>query len=256
MKIRKITKMKSGKYKIEFDNNTKLVTYDNIILENNILFKKELDDELYNKLYNETLDYNLYSKVLKYVLIKIRSLKEIRKYMDKLQINEEEQFKIISKLETNNFINDSKFAEAFIADKINLSNIGPNKIKKELLEHNIDELTIDEYLSKYDNDVFEEKIIKLIDKKSMNPKNSNYVLKNKITNYLIDLGYDLNMIKENIDKVNFNSKIALEKDYNKLFKKLALKFNGDELIKQIKVKLYQKGYSLDEINQFLDEVTN
>ena len=154
MKIRKITKMKSGKYKIEFDNNTKLVTYDNIILENNILFKKELDDELYNKLYNETLDYNLYSKVLKYVLIKIRSLKEIRKYMDKLQINEEEQFKIISKLETNNFINDSKFAEAFIADKINLSNIGPNKIKKELLEHNIDELTIDEYLSKYDNDVF------------------------------------------------------------------------------------------------------
>ena len=159
-------------------------------------------------------------------------------------------------METNNFINDSKFAEAFIADKINLSNIGPNKIKKELLEHNIDELTIDEYLSKYDNDVFEEKIIKLIDKKSMNPKNSNYVLKNKITNYLIDLGYDLNMIKENIDKVNFNSKIALEKDYNKLFKKLALKFNGDELIKQIKSKLYQKGYSLDEINQFLDEVTN
>ena len=65
MRIKKITKLKSGKYKMEFDNNTKIITYDNIIIENNILFKKEIDDELYDKLYNETLDYNLYSRELK-----------------------------------------------------------------------------------------------------------------------------------------------------------------------------------------------
>ena len=118
MRIKKITKLKSGKYKMEFDNNTKIITYDNIIIENNILFKKEIDDELYDKLYNETLDYNLYSRVLKYTLIKMRSLKEIKKYMNKLEINEEEQNKIVSKLQENNFINDNKFAEAFIADKI------------------------------------------------------------------------------------------------------------------------------------------
>ena len=128
MRIKKITKLKSGKYKMEFDNNTKIITYDNILIENNILFKKEIDDELYNKLYNETLDYNLYSRVLKYTLIKMRSLKEIKKYMNKLEINEEEQNKIVSKLQENNFINDNKFAEAFIADKINLSSSGPNKI--------------------------------------------------------------------------------------------------------------------------------
>ena len=136
MRIKKITKLKSGKYKMEFDNNTKIITYDNILIENNILFKKEIDDELYDKLYNETLDYNLYSRVLKYTLIKMRSLKEIKKYMNKLEINEEEQNKIVSKLQENNFINDNKFAEAFIADKINLSSSGPNKIKKELCDKN------------------------------------------------------------------------------------------------------------------------
>lgn len=97
---------------MEFDNNTKIITYDNILIKNNILFKKEIDDELYNKLYNETLDYNLYSRVLKYTLIKMRSLKEIKKYMNKLEINEEEQNKIVSKLQENNFINDNKFAES------------------------------------------------------------------------------------------------------------------------------------------------
>ena len=159
MRIKKITKLKSGKYKMEFDNNTKIITYDNIIIENNILFKKEIDDELYDKLYNETLDYNLYSRVLKYTLIKMRSLKEIKKYMNKLEINEEEQNKIVSKLQENNFINDNKFAEAFIADKINLSSSGPNKINKELLEHDVNIDVIDEYLSKYDDEIFKEKIL-------------------------------------------------------------------------------------------------
>ena len=40
MEIKKITKLKSGKYKIEFMNKTTITTYDKIILENNLLFKK------------------------------------------------------------------------------------------------------------------------------------------------------------------------------------------------------------------------
>ena len=37
MRIKKITKLKSGKYKMEFDNNTKIITYDTILIKNNIL---------------------------------------------------------------------------------------------------------------------------------------------------------------------------------------------------------------------------
>lgn len=252
MRIKKITKMKSGKYRIDFDDHTKLVTHDNIIIENNILFKKEIDHALYDKLYNETLDYNLYNRVLKYTLIKMRSLKEIKKYMNKLEITEEEQTKIISRLRENDFINDAKFTEAFIADKINLSNMGPNKIKRELLEHDINIDIIEEFLSKYGEDVFIEKVDKLISKKTIHPKNSNYMLKQKITNYLLDLGYELNMIQDRLNRVDLSSNIALEKDYNKLVKKLSLKYSDSELIRQIKNKLYQKGYQVDEINVFLE----
>ena len=42
-----------------------------------------------------------------------------------------------------------------------------------------------------------------------------------------------------------------EKEYNKLFRKLQSKFDKEELEKQIKNKLYQKGYNLSEINEFL-----
>ena len=245
MEIKKITKLKSGKYKLEFENKTTITTYDEIILENNLLFKKEIDNELYDKIANATLDYDLYSRVLKYILIKMRNLKEIKKYMDKLDIKESNQNKIITKLKENNFINDERYTEAYIADKINLSNIGPNKIKKELEEHDIDINIINKYLDKYEDEIFIEKIEKIITKKIKTQKCSNYIFKQKIIKYLLDLGYDLDMINDSLNKFEFNSNI--QKDYERIKRKLETKYNDNELNYQIKNKLYQKGYSKEEI---------
>ena len=50
MKIEKIKKLSNGKYKIELDNKEKITTYDEVILEENILYKKEIDNELINKI--------------------------------------------------------------------------------------------------------------------------------------------------------------------------------------------------------------
>lgn len=68
---------------------------------------------------------------------------------------------------------------------------------------------------------------------------------------MLDLGYDLDMIKECLSKLKIDCSNALEKEYNKLFRKLQSKFDEEELEKQIKNKLYQKGYNLSEINEFL-----
>ena len=38
MKIEKMTKMRSGKYKIEFDSHEKIIVYDDIILKHNLLY--------------------------------------------------------------------------------------------------------------------------------------------------------------------------------------------------------------------------
>lgn len=253
LKIKKITKLKNEKYKIEFIDGSKLVTYDNVILENNILYKKDLEEELYHKICLETLDYGFYSKVLKYALVKIRSEKEIQKYMDRLEIGEKQKEKIIQKLKDNHFLDEKKFTKTFISDKIHLSNMGPNKIQKELLEHGISFDFIQESLSEYDDTIFEEKINRLIQKKMTSQKCSNKMFKQKITNYLLDLGYDLDMIKKVINQFSFNSTESIEKDYIKLQKKLSSKYQGLQLQNQIKNKLYQKGYSLEEINQYIQK---
>ena len=45
MKIEKIKKLSNNKYKLVFVDNDSLTLYEDVILDNNILFKKDIDDE-------------------------------------------------------------------------------------------------------------------------------------------------------------------------------------------------------------------
>ena len=83
MKIKKIKKLSAVKYKIEFEDAESITTYDNIILENNILLKKEIDSDLYLKLQCSNGYYEIYNKVVKYIVTKLRSEREIREYLKK-----------------------------------------------------------------------------------------------------------------------------------------------------------------------------
>ena len=141
MKINKIKKTKSGKYILELDNNEKITTYDEVILKNNLLFNKEVDSNLLNQLNIENNYYDVYNKVMKFISTKMRSELEINKYLDKLKFNEKD--KMIADLKRIKLINDDLYIKAFINDKITLTLNGPHKIKKELLEHNIDDIKID-----------------------------------------------------------------------------------------------------------------
>ena len=249
----KIIKMKSGKYKIKLEDGREIITYDEIILKYNIILKKELDEDTILKINKDTLNYVAYDKSLKYITTKLRSELEIEKYLNKLGVDEILKKNIIQKLKDNKLIDDEKYTIAFIIDKINLSNIGPNKIKKELLEHNIDLDIIEKELNKYSDNIFEEKIDKYIAKKIKNQKYSTFILKQKIINDLINNGYSLDMIKGRLDNVQFDNSYIIEKDYNKIKKRLSNKFDEKELDKQIKNKLILKGYKIEEINQIIDK---
>lgn len=238
MKITKIKK-ENQKYKLYLDNNDKITTYDDVIIENHLLFNKEIDTDLLNQINLDNLYYDAYYKTINYITRKLRSLKEINIYLDKYNVNDENKNKIINHLTKIGLINDNNFASAYINDRLYLSNDGPNKIKKTLLEHNINEDKIDELLNSKQNE-FDEKLEKLVIKKiKSNTKYGGYYLKQKITNELINLGYNY----ENINMFYDDSLVSYnyEEEYNKLYKKLSKKYSEEVLDKMIKQKLYQKG---------------
>ena len=255
MKINKITKLKDNKYKILIDNET-ITTYDNVLLENELLYKKNIDVKLYKKILKDTLFYEVYNKTIKYIMKKLRSKKEIKIYLQKYDLSNSDIERIITKLESINLINDVVYAKAYINDQIYLSKNGIYKIKEYLLSQNIPSELIEEEISKIDPSIMDERLEKMILKRiRLNKKYSNNELRNRILREVVNLGYNKNKAIEIIDNNLIEDSNIIDKEYNKIYTKLSKKYTGYELDNRIKQKLYSKGFNIDEINNVIQNKT-
>ncbi len=247
MKIKKYKKDKSNKYKVLIDDE-EIVLYDDIIIKYNLLMKSEIDVSTYNEMIKENSLLLGYYEAINYITKKMRSKKEIEKYLVKKGLNSKEIKETIKKLEDNNFINEDIYLKAYINDQINLTNNGVNKIKKNLLKLGLDNNKIDDYLSKIDECIFLDKIDKYIEKKiKFNKNTSSYMLKNKIIIDLVNLGFNKEDIVSELNKFEIDDKEAYNHEYEKIKKILEKKYSGDELKFKIKEKLYKKGFRYNEI---------
>lgn len=241
MKINKFKKVGKNKYKVIFDN-TELTLYEDVILKYDLLIKNDVDIDLIDKIVEENRSYDVYETALNYIEIKMRNKKEIYKYLSNKGFDEKLINESIKKLEKAGFINNKSYITAFINDKINLSNDGPYKIKKSLLDLEFDENNIDDYLYKIDDNIWKEKLEKIVNKKkSIMKSKSYYMFINKMKNDLYNLGYDKDMIESELSKISYVSN-AIEKDFEKAKKKYK-----DDKTKIIN-SLLRKGYSYEEVN--------
>ena len=253
MKIIKFVKKGKANYNLILENNTSLTLNEEVIIKNNLIVNKDLNDEIIKKLLYENNIEELYSKCIKFISIRLRSKTEIINYLSNKKIDKNIINIIVEKLEKAGYINDDIFAKCYINDKINLTNYGEYKIRQELKKHNIDENIINKYINDVDEDIIKEKINKII-KKSIesNTKYSKNMLISKIFMKLTALGYDRDLISNELNNYEFkdNNDIII-KDYEKILNKLENKYSGKELEYKIKQKLVQKGYNYEDINSVL-----
>lgn len=245
MEVKKIVK-KGIKYRILLEVGS-IDTYEEIILKYNLLYKKDISEDLFNDILKENIYYDSYYKVLNLLNKKLRSRYEIENYLKKQECPNID--KIINKLESIGLINDAKFAQAYTNDKINLSLDGPEKIRHNLEKLKVDSDIIDNVISKIDENIINEHLQKLISKKIKTSKYTGNVLKNKLKVYLVNLGYSYNDVNKALENIKGND---LSSEMLKIYNKLKLKYEGDTLKLKLKQKLYSKGFSVDEINNFID----
>ncbi len=253
MIIKKIKKASSNKYKIYLEDEV-INTYDSVILENDLLYKKNIDKILYDKIIFETNFYDVYYKTVKYIEKKRRSEKEIISYLNKFKISEADINKIISKLKGLNLINDIEYTRAYINDKIYLSKEGINKVRKDLIKENISLDIINSELDRVDTSIIDDKLEKLIIKKlNSNKKYSKDYMRQKILYEMTNLGYDKNTILNIIDNNISSDDNILESELNKIYNRLKNKYSGIELENKVRNNLLRKGFLIEDINILLNK---
>lgn len=242
MKIEKYKYLGNNKYKIYIEEQ-EIIIYEDIIIKNNILSKKSISKEELENYLKQNLELENYYKTLKYISIRLRGKNEIIKYLRKNNVTETEIKNIVSRLEKEKYINDELYCRNYVLDTKKLKNDGPLKIINDLKKLEIkDEYIYNEILN-FTKEEQQEKIKKYIEKQVKTNKNKSLVmLKNKLLNNLLLMGYYKEDILIYINEIKVDEEDLYKKEYNKIYNKLCKKYSGKELELKVKQKMYQKGF--------------
>mgnify|MGYP004674991211 CR=1 FL=1 len=244
-------KKKQNKYIVYFDKEY-ISLYTDTIIKFNLLKPRNISDAEYKDiiLYNDFVD--AYNKALKLIGIKLRTKKEIK---DKLSdYNKDTIDKVILLLQKNGYLCEELYISAYINDKLNLSNDGPKKIQNNLEKLCLDKDKIYKQIKLISDDVWLDRINKAIKKKEkQNKKLSKSMFVKKVKSDLLLLGYPGDLINKKIDLLDSRNDFEILKSvYNKEYRKLSRKYEGENLKNKLKYSLYNKGFKIDDINKVIE----
>ena len=151
------------------------------------------------------------------------------------------------------YLNEERYVTFFLHDSLRFYDYGPNKIKQKLKMFGIDERLVEEQLSLISDSVWKEKMEKLVKKRvTMNHSYSASLFKVKLTQYLYSQGYPKEWIASFLENLVIPCDDSiLKKEKEKLERKLSRKWSGEALNYQVRLKLYQKGFTKEEIEQIM-----
>lgn len=139
-------------------------------------------------------------KLEHYCAYQERCHKEVLKKLTKMQMIPEARDHIIVHLLEHNFLNEERYAKAFVSGKFNIKKWGRQRLKLELRRKNISNYNIDSALKLIDEVDYYKTFNQLAEKKLESIKETNKLkMKKKLMDYLLYRGWETHLV---YDKVN------------------------------------------------------
>ena len=126
-----------------------------------------------------------------------KSQEDARRLMRGWGLAERDAEGVLAKLVRDRFIDDARYAGAFVREKLRLSGWGEYKIRTALQRKRIDRALIDAALAEADRSGMDERLRRQLERKARTAKYSTqYELKTKLIRYGLSLGYDSETVVE------------------------------------------------------------
>lgn len=136
-------------------------------------------------------------KMAKYCAYQERCVKDVTEKLKTFELTQKEKDEILDYLIDNRFVNNTRFAQAFVKGKINQSGWGLNKIRFHLMQKGIDKEIIDEALQTYDEESYRQRLIDILKIKAKTVKAENDFERNrKLAAYAMQKGFEANLVWE------------------------------------------------------------
>ena len=126
-----------------------------------------------------------------------RAQQEVRDKLYEFGLHKDEVEELISELISTNFLNEERFAQAYVSGKFNIKRWGKIKIKQALKLKKVPEKMILKALNKIDYDEYLKVILASAEKKSASiTEKDPYKRRNKLITHLMSKGFENNLIME------------------------------------------------------------
>lgn len=126
-----------------------------------------------------------------------KSQEDARRLMRGWGLAERDAEGVLAKLVRDRFIDDARYAGAFVREKLRLSGWGEYKIRTALQRKRIDRALIDAALAEADRSGMDERLRRQLERKARTAKyTTQYELKTKLIRYGLSLGYNYETVVE------------------------------------------------------------
>ena len=119
------------------------------------------------------------------------------------KFNETERSQIIADLISNRFIDEERFARAFVSGKFRIKHWGRNKIKQHLKQKRISDYSIKKGLQEIDPDEYWNTLKRLAERKmkEKKAKEENWQIQTRTQRYLASKGYEFDLILDAMKEI-------------------------------------------------------
>lgn len=257
MRILAVKKDKN-RYLIVFDNEEELTITEDILVSNCLLKGKEISDEDFVDLKKESFISWGVQLAYSYLERMLRTEKEIRDYLKNHGIEMEFVAIILDKLRTLQLVDDKIYADSYVRTQVRLNEKGPQKIQQYLSKKGVTKELIKQALqTNFPEDLQKENVKRMADKLAKKyQKLSHKELLQKTCQGLINKGFSFEMAAAGVESLSLEvSEDAEWESLKRQGQKICRRFSEVTTYKaqqKIKQQLYQKGFSLDKIGEFLE----
>ncbi len=241
--------------KIEKNRVKVIIDDEEIKLEPSVWAKFRLKKDVvlskneYDKLIKANKEALINRKALRF-LANTKSVWEFKNYLKTLQADQKHIQTLTNEFKAKGYLNDAYYAKSIILKYQN--KYGKTRITNILVEKRIHADLIKELLAFFPNNNLDKALI--ADCQSIEAINYQQAAKKLLRKYL-NLGYESQQIKRvinlNLDKSRFNEGKTIKSYYQQALKKYQEKYQDHQLYLKLKKDLYNKGFSLNEIEKIL-----
>jgi len=125
---------------------------------------------------------------------------EMLEKMRRWEVPEEAQARVMQRLVKERYVDDERYAQAFVKDKIRYNKWGRRKVDQALWQKHIDEDIRKRVLDEVDDDEYLKVLRPLLKQKRKSTKaNSDYELNQKLMRFALGHGFTFDIIRQCID---------------------------------------------------------